>query len=103
MRDEYVDRWSTGRYYGLEYNHRDELCVVGNLDVYSREYDPTEVMPEIVLELLRIGLKHEKHQDYSRDVQSFCIQFGLLGFEEVREVLRRERPGPEGRDAAGVH
>ena len=83
MRDEYVDRWSTGRYYSLEYNHRDELCVVGNLDVYSREYDPIEVMPEIVLELLRIGLKHEKHQDYSRDVQSFCNRFGLLDFEDA--------------------
>ena len=83
MRDEYVDRWSTGRYYSLEYNHRDELCVVGNLDVYSREYDPLEVMPEIVLELLRIGLKHEKHQDYSRDVQSFCNRFGMLDFEDA--------------------
>ena len=83
MRDEYVDRWSTGRYYSLEYNHRGELCVVGNLDVYCREYDPMEVMPEIVLELLRIGLKHEKHQDYSRDVQSFCNRFGLLDFEDA--------------------
>ena len=83
MRDEYVDRWSTGRYYSLEYNHRGELCVVGNLDVCSREYDPLEVMPEILLELLRIGMAHEKHQDYARAVQSFCGRFGLLGFEDA--------------------
>ncbi len=83
MRDKYVDRWSTGRYYSLEYNHRGELCVVGNLDVYDREYDPLEVMPEIVLELLSIGLKYAKHQDYSRNVQRFCDRFGLLGFEDA--------------------
>ena len=83
MRDKYVDRWSTGRYYSLEYNHRGELCVVGNLDVYDREYDPLEVMPEIVLELLRIGLAYAKGQDYSRAVQRFCDRFGLMDFEDA--------------------
>ena len=75
-----MDRWSTDRYYSLEYNHRGELCVVSNLDVISREYDPLEVMPEILMALLRIGTAHAEGRDYSRDVQSFCDRFGLLGF-----------------------
>ncbi len=54
--------------------------MIGNLDAAEREYAPAEVMPEILLKLLRIGMTYNRGRDCSRQVQSFCNRFGLLDF-----------------------
>lgn len=83
MHQDYTDICSTDRLYHLLVHESGLIYIAGNLDLIPCEYDPMEFMPQIMMELIKLGREYEQGEDISFSVQAFCSRYGLLGFQKA--------------------
>ncbi|QAT50336.1 hypothetical protein EQM14_11505 [Caproiciproducens sp. NJN-50] len=88
MEKEYGELCGTSPYNSIQIHPEQGEYLLEARDSGGVEYDPFSVMDEILYELLCIGYLSRRGKEISDEVQRFCFQYGLLGFEES-EIQKR--------------